>query len=227
MNDDEPKVGAISVPLEELLNGPADFLEGVAEAEDVLEGAALIRRMRAMADDGKGISQAELARRLGVSGARVNAMEKGAGSQGPTYRMFKRVARACGLEFDGRKAIFDPGAEREHLAVADSASAGRADVKIDYSTLEAAISSYFESMNAYVGNENSMYPALGDRHINPNASHSVEAFLEITQKIYEDEFKNEVGEKFLAISQSYELGSQSLGKYNVSESVPPMMRKRK
>jgi ribosome-binding protein aMBF1 (putative translation factor) len=74
------------------------FLRELRRAQDVLEGGRLARRMREAADDGRGISQQELARRLGISQARISAIERGTGSQGPTYELLKRIARACGVD---------------------------------------------------------------------------------------------------------------------------------
>ena len=60
----------------------ASFIEELRRARDVLEGGRLARRMRETADGGEGISQQELARRLGVSQARISAVERGSGPRG-------------------------------------------------------------------------------------------------------------------------------------------------
>ena len=88
------------VSLGELVGSSPAFAEQVRRSRDVIEGGALVRRMREMADGGAGISQEELARRLGLSQARISAIEKGGGTQGPTYELLKRVARACDLDFE-------------------------------------------------------------------------------------------------------------------------------
>ena len=75
----------------------AGFAEALWRSRDVLEGGSLARRMREAADGGRGVSQQELARRLGVSQARISAIERGSGPQGPTYELLKRIARACGV----------------------------------------------------------------------------------------------------------------------------------
>jgi ribosome-binding protein aMBF1 (putative translation factor) len=75
----------------------ARFTEELRRAQDVLEGGRLARRMREAADRGRGISQQELARRLAISQARISAIERGSGPQGPTYELLKRIARACGV----------------------------------------------------------------------------------------------------------------------------------
>jgi ribosome-binding protein aMBF1 (putative translation factor) len=79
------------------LTPSAGFMEKLRRAQDVLEGGRLVRRMREAADRGRGISQQELARRLGVSQARISTIERGNGHQGPTYELLKRIARACRL----------------------------------------------------------------------------------------------------------------------------------
>ena len=75
----------------------AGFAEALRRSRDVLEGGRLARRMREAADGGEGISQQELARRLGISQARISAIERGSGPQGPTFELLKRIARACGV----------------------------------------------------------------------------------------------------------------------------------
>lgn len=85
------------VSLNELVGPSPTFAEQVRRSQDVLEGGSLVRRMRDMADGRTGISQEELARRLGLSQARISAIERGGGPQGPTYELLKRIARACGL----------------------------------------------------------------------------------------------------------------------------------
>jgi hypothetical protein len=95
--DGQHRASFEKVSLEELVGASESFAEQVHRARDVAEGGALVRRMREMADGGAGISQGELARRLGLSQARISAVERGGGIQGPTYGLLKRVARACGL----------------------------------------------------------------------------------------------------------------------------------
>jgi ribosome-binding protein aMBF1 (putative translation factor) len=62
--------------------------------QDVLEAATLIRSMR----KASGLSQRQLASALGVAEPRISELERGQGTHGPTYRVLKRVARACGVE---------------------------------------------------------------------------------------------------------------------------------
>src|SRR5580698_6044615 len=59
----------------------------------VLYAGSMVRRMREHA----GLSQKELARHIGASQPPVSDIERGSGSQGPTYLMLAKVAKACGL----------------------------------------------------------------------------------------------------------------------------------
>jgi transcriptional regulator with XRE-family HTH domain len=105
------KAGKKPVNLEALFPTP-EKMEQFRESTDALEAASLIRRIRELVD----ISQAELARRLGVTQARMSIIEKGEGPNGPTYAMLKRVARACGVSFDVRvngKSLLGATAKRE------------------------------------------------------------------------------------------------------------------
>jgi type VI secretion system protein ImpB len=87
--------------LEDLLTTPE--ARAAFEAKSAaLEAAELIRgfRRRAVAADGTvGISQDELARRIGTSQARVSQIEKGEGRDGPSYALFRRIAYACGIDW--------------------------------------------------------------------------------------------------------------------------------
>jgi len=57
-------------------------------------GAEVVRNARNAA----GYSQAQLARRMGVSQPRISSIERADGTDGPTLAMLLRVADACGLE---------------------------------------------------------------------------------------------------------------------------------
>lgn len=87
--------------LEELLTTPE--ARAAFEAKSAaLEAAELIRgfRRRAVAADGTvGISQDELARRIGTSQARVSQIENGEGRDGPSYALLRRIAFACGIDW--------------------------------------------------------------------------------------------------------------------------------
>jgi DNA-binding XRE family transcriptional regulator len=51
--------------------------------------------VRAMRKDA-GLSQSQLAERLGVTQARISEIEAGIGSQGPTWDLMERISVACG-----------------------------------------------------------------------------------------------------------------------------------
>jgi HSP20 family protein len=76
----------------------ADLLEKVEKADlEFLSSAALragdlVRKMRKAA----GISQVELANKIGVTQSRISEIEAGMGSQGPTWDVMERVAAALG-----------------------------------------------------------------------------------------------------------------------------------
>jgi len=91
----------LTIPPEELLQ-TAEQRERFNESTDLAEAAALVCTMRhnARQPDGKrGISQAELARRIGVSQARISHIENGEGRDGPGFTLLKRIARACDVEW--------------------------------------------------------------------------------------------------------------------------------
>lgn len=72
------------------------------ETSAALEAAALIRTFRrhALSASGThGISQTELAQRTGLTPARISQLEKGDGSNGPTYAVLRKIAHACGIEW--------------------------------------------------------------------------------------------------------------------------------
>jgi transcriptional regulator with XRE-family HTH domain len=103
-----PKIDSVPITVEELLRQSAPGTrEAFERASDALEAAALIRDMRLLA----GLSQTELAARLGVSPPRVSVIEKGDGPQGPTYALLKRVARVCGFDFDLSRALVQAKSE--------------------------------------------------------------------------------------------------------------------
>jgi transcriptional regulator with XRE-family HTH domain len=109
------KAGKKPVNIEALYATP-ERAELFREATDALEAASLIRGIRELVE----ISQAELARRLGVTPARMSTIEKGEGPNGPTYAMLKRVARACGVIFDVRvngKSLIAAKEQRERGAL--------------------------------------------------------------------------------------------------------------
>jgi len=57
-----------------------------------MRAGTMVREMR----KGAGLSQGELAERIGVTQERVSEIERGAGPQGPTFALLERIAAACG-----------------------------------------------------------------------------------------------------------------------------------
>lgn len=105
---DAPKIDSVPISVEDLLRQSAPGTrEAFERASYALEAAALVRAMRLRA----GLSQTEIAARLGVTPPRISAIEKGDGPQGPTYALLKRVARVCGFDFDLSKALVQTSPE--------------------------------------------------------------------------------------------------------------------
>jgi ribosome-binding protein aMBF1 (putative translation factor) len=86
------------IDFNELIGNSARAQESFHTASFALEAAALVRKMRTLADGGEGISQAALADRLGISQARVSTIERGDGPAGPTFALLRRIANACGVQ---------------------------------------------------------------------------------------------------------------------------------
>lgn len=75
--------------------------EQAAREHDLKAGGDLIRRMREAATNdagGNGISQAVLAKRIGITAARMKTLEAGGGRDGVSYELLNRVARAVGAQ---------------------------------------------------------------------------------------------------------------------------------
>jgi len=66
------------------------------DAAAALEAGRLVRALREQAN----LTQLELAKRLGVSQPRVSAIEAGVGRDGPSYALLKRIAIACGAQWN-------------------------------------------------------------------------------------------------------------------------------
>jgi transcriptional regulator with XRE-family HTH domain len=77
------------------------------------EAATFIRQLRSNA----GLTQHELARRLGISQPRVSAIERGIGSDGPTYGILRRIARACGVDWSLERGLAESSVRGEHASV--------------------------------------------------------------------------------------------------------------
>lgn len=85
----------------------ADLRLALSSAE---EAATFIRQMRT----GAGLSQQELALRLGISQPRVSTMEKGIGPDGPTCGMVRRIAQACGVNWSLEGGLREQQTPGEH-----------------------------------------------------------------------------------------------------------------
>lgn len=85
------------------------------DASAALEAGRLIRALREAA----GLTQAEMAERMGVSQARISALEMGDKGEGPTYGTLKRVAAACGVDWPGAMTAPSRMAARTQVSAAD------------------------------------------------------------------------------------------------------------
>ena len=91
----------LTIEPEELL-GSAEKRARFNESMDLAEAAALVRSMRQNArnpDGTFGITQEGLARRIGVSQARISHIEHAEGRDGPSFTLLKRIARACDVDW--------------------------------------------------------------------------------------------------------------------------------
>lgn len=84
------KMRRIQPKLEELLPHKEQRV-AFEEASAALEAGQLVRALRLNA----GLSQVDLAKRLGVEQPRVSAIEAGRGRDGPSYALLKRIFLAC------------------------------------------------------------------------------------------------------------------------------------
>jgi len=84
----------VQASIEEVFADDAEFLSELEQIRGASrEAARFVKKLRASA----GLTQRQLAARLGISQPRVSAMERGVGPVGPTYLLLKRVAKACGV----------------------------------------------------------------------------------------------------------------------------------
>ena len=81
-------------PVEEIVSATPEEAEAFRDQSAVLEAAALIRQMREAA----GLKQRQLASLVGTSQPHLSELERGTGSQGPTFLMLQRIAKACGAK---------------------------------------------------------------------------------------------------------------------------------
>ena len=85
------------------------FAEGYERRDVIIQTARAVREMRTAA----GITQAELARRAGMSQPEISRLETGFGKQGPSVETLDRLAKACNLQFamGPREAVAPIGEE--------------------------------------------------------------------------------------------------------------------
>jgi transcriptional regulator with XRE-family HTH domain len=88
----EEYMGRITPSFEELVPD-SNQRELIEERVAAKEAASVVQALRAHA----GLNQQELARRLGVSQARISQLESAYGTDGPTYGVLRGVAKACGV----------------------------------------------------------------------------------------------------------------------------------
>jgi len=96
----EPERDRLPEPAD--LPGDARFRGRFEQNSAALEAADLVREMRrhALSTNGmRGISQDELARRVGLSQPRISQIEKGTGRDGISYALLRRIAHACGIKW--------------------------------------------------------------------------------------------------------------------------------
>jgi transcriptional regulator with XRE-family HTH domain len=79
--------------LEELAERDPSFAEGSAIYDLVSSLCSSLKRMRVAA----GLTQAQLAQKLGVSQGRISQIESGLPDHAPSIEMIGRFAHACGL----------------------------------------------------------------------------------------------------------------------------------
>lgn len=90
-NDDERPLLTFEEVSSSVMANPK-MRAAVIEQRAVLATSRLIRETREEA----GLSQSELALRLGVTQARVSSLESGCGKKGPSIGLLARIAEACG-----------------------------------------------------------------------------------------------------------------------------------
>lgn len=88
----DSKRGSFDALVAEIEHEQRERGEEPALSSAAFRAGALIRMMRKSG----GLSQAMLARRIGVTQARVSELEAGAGARGPSWDLMERVASACG-----------------------------------------------------------------------------------------------------------------------------------
>jgi len=79
-------------PIEEIASATPEGAAAFRDQTAVLRAAAWIREMREAA----GFTQRDLAKLVGTSQPYLSELERGTGTQGPTFLMLEKIATACG-----------------------------------------------------------------------------------------------------------------------------------
>jgi transcriptional regulator with XRE-family HTH domain len=85
-----------------------ETMELFQQAAAALEAGRLVRGWREAA----GLTQQQLADRLRLTQARISAIEKGRGRDGPTYGLMQRLAAACAVGWPTGVALAEPAGLR-------------------------------------------------------------------------------------------------------------------
>jgi transcriptional regulator with XRE-family HTH domain len=101
-------------PFAEIASATDAGVEAFRDQSAVLQAAGLIRQMR----EDAGLTQRELAKRVGTTQPHLSELERGTGSQGPTFLMLQRIAKACGTALR-IEATREQAATKEKLALID------------------------------------------------------------------------------------------------------------
>jgi transcriptional regulator with XRE-family HTH domain len=118
---DRQKAGFFETRLEDLLTTPAQQ-RAFVEASAALEAGLVVRMLRERVK----LSQAELAHLLGVSQPRISAIESGAGRDGPSYALLKRIAAACGMSLNLTRLLSETSSKSLETDAAAAAMAAPA-----------------------------------------------------------------------------------------------------
>ncbi len=96
--DTRPSLGSKSIAdiLTERGEDTEPLENGRKDKEGILNDASQVRAMRKAAN----LSQAELAERAGMSQPDISRIERGLGTEGPSVKTLRRLASACGFDFE-------------------------------------------------------------------------------------------------------------------------------
>ena len=89
---DDARRGSFAALVEEIEEAQRERGEEPSLSAAAFRAGSIIRMMRKAG----GLSQQQLARRIGVTQARISELEAGLGSRGPSWDLMERLAQACG-----------------------------------------------------------------------------------------------------------------------------------